>query len=1434
MLKKLLLAVTALLLLSQGAFAQGTVQAPNLFWATPASGTGFLALRAIALSDLSGTTSNIAASTLLGNPAGSAAPAQPITINSPLLFSGTSLGLSAITNAQLANSGTTVNGVLCTLGSTCTISSSAGTITPGTTTIASGTPNGLLYDNAAVLGNLATGNNGVLITSGAGVPSISSTIPAATQANITTLGTIAGLTVTGSLTATGLITNADLANSGTTINGVLCTLGSTCTLSSSGAPLNILSFGADPTGVADSTAAIASAIAATPYGDELDFPSGTYKIAGAGTGNCLFQRNTPIRLIGKGYPLLLEASTIPSTTNIFCFNPSGNQLGNEIANLSIEGGFGKDVLHFTFSTSGQILSSTIHDNVITGTPGGVSLYADNVTSPNDNGGFFDTYISRNNFDSISLLNVGDGMVVEDNLIFGSTPGRNGIYSYLHTGAGNIKITGNVVAVLGGLIVFDGGVGPIIENNELETPGGTNTHGSMIDIASLQAPTVSGMIINNQIQALASTGNPIPINIRAGSGDIHISGGRLERVTGPHINVASGATNTNIDPNTIQFNTNDVPGAMSLTNAGTNTVVMPLMKYPLTQDLPLTADASGNISQGTRSGNTAQFVTQGASKTSGTCAQYDASGNVSSSGASCGGGGGSGTVNSGTLNQIAYYAAAGTVVSGETLLQAVNFPALTGDITTAGGTLATVLATVNSTPGSFGGSNSIPTFTSNGKGLMTASGAVTPSIPTTELTGTLQSAQEPAHTGDVTNSAGAIALTIAANAVTYSKFQQVAASSLVGNPTGSLANAQGITLGAALTFSGTALQTAAMTGDITTPANSLVTTLATVNANTGSFGSSTAIPNFTVNGKGLITAAGTNAIIAPAGTLTGATLAAGVTASSLTSVGTLVNLGLSGPINESQSIGATSTDGLLLANPTAAGAGAQKWAPRVHWTGQGWKTNATAGSQTVDIIEELQPVQGAANPTGNLVWSSSINGGAYGVLLTLGSGGGLNLNSGNYQIGGAQIAFSNIASTAACGQLPALTGDITSSGCATTLATVTVPKGGTGATTFTANRPLIGNGASALAQGTNSGNTTQFVTQGASKTSGTCAQYDANGNITSFGVGCGVAGGLPPLEHGGRLTLVSGGPVMVSNNASQTILYYAPYKSQFIAIYNGANVTNYNFTSGPTDAVGLSLGTFGSGWAASTVYDVFVALSGGVPVLCTGPAWTNFNTRTAAGSLATYSGQYVNSNASSMTCRTSNAATISVPQYQATYLGTILTDASVKLNWTPQNSTCVGTSCGPATLYVWNNYNRVTIYAYVFDNTVSPGLTYAGAVGVIRTAGANVNNRIYYIVGQVEDTCTGYYQAFDNVVTAGGHAISGFWYNAASTPGATQAYVSNSPIYAPTQPSGGTTFRGVSTSFFNSACFPIGLDYEEALEESDGNNNQFGYFGQQVLEFSYPM
>lgn len=75
---------------------------------------------------------------------------------------------------------------------------------------------------------------------------------------------------------------------------------------------------------------------------------------------------------------------------------------------------------------------------------------------------------------------------------------------------------------------------------------------------------------------------------------------------------------------------------------------------------------------------------------------------------------------------------------------------------------------------------------------------------------------------------------------------------------------------------------ALTGDATASGpGSAALTLATV-ATAGTTGSSTAIPVITINAKGLTTGITTAAVVAPAGTLTGATLASGVTASSLLS------------------------------------------------------------------------------------------------------------------------------------------------------------------------------------------------------------------------------------------------------------------------------------------------------------------------------------------------------------------------------------------------------------------------------------------------------------------------------------------------------------------------------------------------------------------------
>lgn len=64
----------------------------------------------------------------------------------------------------------------------------------------------------------------------------------------------------------------------------------------------------------------------------------------------------------------------------------------------------------------------------------------------------------------------------------------------------------------------------------------------------------------------------------------------------------------------------------------------------------------------------------------------------------------------------------TNISGS--VAAAQMPALTGDVTTSAGAVATTLATVNSNVGSFGSASQVPSFTVNAKGLTTAAANVT--------------------------------------------------------------------------------------------------------------------------------------------------------------------------------------------------------------------------------------------------------------------------------------------------------------------------------------------------------------------------------------------------------------------------------------------------------------------------------------------------------------------------------------------------------------------------------------------------------------------------------------------------------------------------------------------------------------------------------------
>lgn len=195
-----------------------------------------------------------------------------------------------------------------------------------------------------------------------------------------------------------------------------------------------------------------------------------------------------------------------------------------------------------------------------------------------------------------------------------------------------------------------------------------------------------------------------------------------------------------------------------------------------------------------------------------------------------------------------------------------------------------------------------------------------------------------------------------------------------------------------------------------------------------------------------------------------------------------------------------------------------------------------------------------------------------------------------------------------------------------------------------------------------------------------------------------------FQPGGRLTFQSATPVMFTNQLAQQIIYYAPYQHNLVPIYNGSTVQMYQFTSSLSDQVGLQLNMAGSAnWPLGTLFDVFVTLNGGVPTLCTGPAWSGLNTRSLT--LSVFGGFLTNTGATTM--RISAAATIPVAANQATFVGTFVTSANGQSQWQFGGRAATGIA---GTFYLCNYYNPVMFSSLSGDST-----SYTYSSGTIRGA-----------------------------------------------------------------------------------------------------------------------
>lgn len=286
---------------------------------------------------------------------------------------------------------------------------------------------------------------------------------------------------------------------------------------------------------------------------------------------------------------------------------------------------------------------------------------------------------------------------------------------------------------------------------------------------------------------------------------------------------------------------------------------------------------------------------------------------------------------------------------------------------------------------------------------------------------------------------------------------------------------------------------------------------------------------------------------------------------------------------------------------------------------------------------------------------------------------------------------------------------------------------------------------------------------------------------------------------GRLTNTSGLCAPTTDQTAKISMFYAPCPGlgHYIPIYDGTTLAARDFTSGPTDTIGLTL-ALGSNWPAGTLHDAFVTMNGASPALCTVPFSTSgAGSSTPGVALAPYGGFMTN--AASMSCRIDNATTITVPANQGTYVGMFLTGAAGQVDLKFGSSALGG---GAACICIWNMNNRVEAGFSVQDST---NFWHLAAVNTVEpldatSASGGVNNRITFVTRTATDPIEAHLVMVMST-TAGSSLLVGFALNATN----------NFHTKCPSIPVGASVFlqqAGGNTCIV----YPVaGLNYLQAVE-----------------------
>lgn len=262
--------------------------------------------------------------------------------------------------------------------------------------------------------------------------------------------------------------------------------------------------------------------------------------------------------------------------------------------------------------------------------------------------------------------------------------------------------------------------------------------------------------------------------------------------------------------------------------------------------------------------------------------------------------------------------------------------------------------------------------------------------------------------------------------------------------------------------------------------------------------------------------------------------------------------------------------------------------------------------------------------------------------------------------------------------------------------------------------------------------------------GVTSAVSGNGVFASASTGAVTFSSTAVMHAGGRLTLVTHTPVMTTTQSAKTTIFYDSYVTGFVPYYNGTTDLLDTITS---NEMSLTLESSGTGVENSnSVFDIWFWHNSGSPVVCvatngSGGGWasdtagSNTTRGTGYSKLDNTTRAYITNGSALTHCYNGTTDYGSISANQATYLGTVMTDASTAGS---VSFTLGGTASGGSAAYigVWNYYNRVNASTMVVDSVA--GYTYS--TNTVRAANASNTNRVTLVSGVAEDAVNSKYSS----------------------------------------------------------------------------------------------